>query len=231
MKNIAIQLINVSKQYTIHHEKPTLVEKFYKGNEEKFWALKNINLTIKKGERMGIIGANGSGKTTLLKIITGITTPSSGTVKTYGKIVSLIDLQAGFHSDLSGYDNIFLNGMLLGMSKKEILQIVDRIIDFADLKGFIDAPLFTYSAGMVMRLGFSVAVHTQPDIVVIDENILVGDVSFQKKADRKLNEKTQNPITVIYVSHFYSLLIKRCIRIIQLENGNVINDGDIKLLT
>ena len=142
--DIAIQLTNVSKKYEIHHEKPTLVEKFVKGPNETFWALRDINLTIKKGERVGIIGPNGSGKTTLLKIIAGITSHTTGTVETLGKIVSLIDLTAGFHADLSGYQNIFLNGMLLGLSKKEINKSIPAIIEFADIKQFIDAPLFTF---------------------------------------------------------------------------------------
>ena len=182
--DIAIQLTNVSKKYEIHHEKPTLVEKFVKGRNETFWALQNINLTINKGERIGIIGPNGSGKTTLLKIIAGITTPSSGHVMTSGKVVSLIDLEAGFHPDLTGIQNIYLNGILIGLPKKIIDDRLSHIISFADIHQFIDAPMFTYSSGMALRLGFAVAVHANPDILILDESLTVGDKVFQQKAKK-----------------------------------------------
>lgn len=219
MKNIAIQLTGVSKQYTIHHEKPTLVEKFYKGRDEKFWALKNINLTIKKGERVGIIGPNGSGKTTLLKIIAGITTPTSGKTFTSGKIVSLIDLEAGFHPDLSGYQNIFLNGMLLGMTKQEIANKLHAIIQFADIRQFIDIPLYTYSSGMMVRLGFAVAISTNPDILIIDEGLSIGDQNFQMKADKYIKTMHLTHKTLISVSHDLSKILSYCNRVIWLNKG------------
>ena len=185
---IAIKLTGVSKLYTIHHEKPTLVEKMVKGREERFLALNDVSLTIKKGEKIGIIGPNGSGKTTLLKIIAGITTPTSGMIETHGKIVSLIDLEAGFHPDLTGEQNIYLNGMLLGMSKKEIRKMFNAIIRFADIGKFIDAPLFMYSSGMKLRLGFAVAVHANPDILILDEGFSVGDKKFQEKCNEKIDQ-------------------------------------------
>jgi len=224
MKNttdIAIQLTNISKKYDIHHEKPTLVEKFVKGRNETFWALKDINLTIKKGERVGIIGPNGSGKTTLLKIIAGITTPTSGTVQTYGKIVSLIDLEAGFHPDLSGYQNIYLNGMLLGMNKQEINSKLKSIITFADIKQFIDAPLYTYSSGMALRLGFAIAVHADPDILILDEYISAGDISFQEKIHNRIHNYVQYKKTMLIASHQLSFIQKNCNQVFKLEKEMV----------
>lgn len=229
MKNIAIQLTNISKQYTIHHEKPTLVEKFYKGRDEKFWALKNISLTVKKGEKVGIIGPNGSGKTTLLKIITGITTPTSGSVKIIGKAVSLIDLEAGFHDDLTGEQNIFLNGILLGMTQNEIKSKLRKIIDFADIKQFIDAPLFTYSTGMKLRLGFSVAIHADPDILILDEGFLVGDEYFQKKVIQKINEFSKADKTIFIVTQWLDFLLKNSSRLIKMKRGKIISDQNITL--
>ena len=228
--DIAIRLTGVIKQYTIHHEKPTLVEKFVKGSEEKFLALNNINLTINKGGKIGIIGPNGSGKTTLLKIIAGITTPTSGTVETHGKIVSLIDLEAGFHPDLTGEQNIYLNGMLLGMSKDEIRQKLHHIIAFADIKQFIDAPLFTYSEGMKLRLGFSVATHSNPDILILDEGISAGDVAFQKKTATKIQGFFQMGKTILVASHWYDFIQRNCNRIILFNKGNIAADGTTKLL-
>jgi ABC-type polysaccharide/polyol phosphate transport system ATPase subunit len=228
--HIAIRIENVGKKYEIHHEKPTLVEKFVKGSNETFWALHAITLEIKKGERVGIIGPNGSGKTTLLKIIAGITTPTKGTVQTVGKVVSLIDLEAGFHPDLTGYQNIFLNGMLLGMKKGEIEKKIHTIIEFADIRQFIDAPMFTYSSGMALRLGFAVAVHAEPDILILDENLTVGDKYFQKKAKKKLDELFSKQKTFIIVSHVSQLLEQYCKRFITLKNGSITHDGTSAVL-
>ncbi|MBU1326775.1 ABC transporter ATP-binding protein [Patescibacteria group bacterium] len=226
----AIKLVGVSKKYEIHHEKPTLVEKFVKGRNETFWALRDINLTIKKGERVGIIGPNGSGKTTLLKIIAGITTPTSGVVETNGKIVSLIDLEAGFHPDLTGEQNIFLNGMLLGMKKGEIEDKLDAIIRFADIKQFIDTPLYTYSSGMKLRLGFSIAVHSDPEILMLDEGLSVGDADFQKKSWEKIQEFFRKKKTVLIASHILEYIQKTCRRIIIVGKGTIAEDGNQKLI-
>ncbi len=220
--DIAIKLSGVSKRYTIHHEKPTLVEHLIKGKTEEFWALKDINLTIKKGEKIGIIGPNGSGKTTLLKIISGITSPTSGTVITYGKVVSLIDLEAGFHPDLTGIDNIYLNGMLLGMNKKEIECKLDSIIAFADIGQFIDASLFIYSEGMKLRLGFSIAVHADPAVLILDEGLNTGDVKFQQKSNAKIQDYFEQGKTIVIASHWLEYIRKNCDRILTLENGCVL---------
>lgn len=225
MKTIqdAIILSHVTKQYTLHHEKPTLVEKFTRKKTEKFIALNNINLIIKKGEIVGIIGPNGSGKTTLLKIIAGITTQTTGSVFTNGKTISLIDLEAGFHSELTGEQNIFIQGMLLGMSRNELKRKVNHIIAFADIGGFIDAPLFTYSEGMKLRLGFSIAVHTNPDILILDEGLTAGDAEFQKKSTDKIREFFRKKKTIVIVSHWLEFIKKNCDRIIVLDKGVIIN--------
>lgn len=227
----AIILTNVSKKYVIHHEKPTLVEKFINGKDETFYALKNINLVINKGERVGIIGPNGSGKTTLLKIITGITTPTEGKVKTFGRVVSLIDLQAGFHPELTGYQNIFLNGMLLGMWKREIEQRLHSIIGFADIHQFIDAPVFTYSSGMMLRLGFSIAAHSNPDVLILDENLSVGDENFQVRSQKMIKRFSQKGKTLVVASHWLDYLKHNCSRIIWLDSGRVKMTGDANKVT
>lgn len=226
----SVELKNTTKEYSIHHEKPTLVEKFYRGREERFVAIRSMSLTIKKGERVGIMGPNGSGKTTLLKLISGITTPTSGSVKTNGKIISLIDLEAGFHPDLTGYQNIFLNGILLGMKKSELKKKLTSIIEFAGIRQFIDTPMFTYSNGMALRLGFAIAVHADPDILLLDENLSVGDKFFQQKAKKKLDLLFSRQKTFIIVSHVPQFLEQYCTRFIYLENGTIRQDGDKKVL-
>lgn len=224
---IAIQLTNVSKKYEIHHEKPTLVEKFVKGKNETFWALKDINLTIKRGEKVGIIGPNGSGKTTLLKIITGITTPTSGTVETHGRIVSLIDLEAGFHPDLTGVQNIYLNSILLGINKQDTQKKLAGIINYADIGNFIDVPLFTYSAGMKLRLGFSIAIHTNPDILLMDENFSVGDEAFRAKTVMKIEEFHRQHKTILLASHWIDFVKQNSDNIISLNLGSIKKIRDI----
>ena len=229
----AIELTHITKEYVIHHEKPTLVEKFYKSasrkKEETFIALNDVSLTIKKGERIGIVGPNGSGKTTLLKIISGIASPTKGTVFTYGKTISIIDLEAGFHHDLTGEQNIFLNGMLLGMTKREIQNKLHKIIEYADIHQFIDTPLFTYSTGMKLRLGFSIAIHAHPENLILDEGLGVGDDNFREKAKRTLlNSKLHS--TIIISAHDLELIEQQCTRIIILNRGSIIRDGGLETL-
>ncbi|MFC1646796.1 ABC transporter ATP-binding protein [Patescibacteria group bacterium] len=225
MSKIAIQLTNISKQYTIHHEKPTLMEKFVKSakleKEEKYWALKNINIKINKGESVGLFGPNGSGKTTLLKIISGITTPTSGEIKTKGKVISLIDLEAGFHLDLSGIQNIYLNGMLLGMRKKEIDERLQKITKFADINHFIDAPLFTYSKGMMLRLGFSIAIFSNPEILILDESMGIGDDDFRTKSLAAIKSLYKRGITVLMAMHFIEYLKKYTNRVLFIDKGRI----------
>lgn len=224
----AVILNHVTKEYIIHHEKPTLAERLLNGKAESFCALKNINLKIKKGERIGILGSNGSGKTTLLKIISGITYPTSGEVKTEGKLVSLIDLEAGFHPDLTGIQNIYLNGMIIGMNKNEISKKLNKIISFADVGSFINAPIFTYSEGMKLRLGFSVAINSDPDILAIDENLSVGDENFAKKSTASIFDMFKKGKTIIVASHNLDFIQKTCDNALLLKNGKIFLEGKPK---
>lgn len=220
MKNTVIKLENVSKKYILHHEKPTLVENLFRKKEE-FWALKNISLKIKKGEKLGIIGSNGAGKSTILKIISAITIPTKGKVTTNGKIASLIDLEAGFEADLTGEENIYINGLLIGMTKKQIKNNFDKIVNFSGIKKFIDSPLHTYSSGMKLRLGFSIAIHSNPDILIIDEIITAGDEEFRKKSYQKMQEFFKAKKTIIFVSHNLDIIKKLCPQTLWLDKGKV----------
>lgn len=185
-KKVSVSLERVTKQYVIRHEKPTLTDHIFQRSwSEEFKALDDVSTVFHPGERVGIVGDNGSGKTTLLKIIAGITAPTSGDVAVRGKVVSLIQLDAGFHSDLTGLENIYLNGLIVGMSRQEIQKKIKKIVQFSGIEKFIDAPLYTYSDGMKLRLGFSVAIHADPDILILDEGFMAGDAEFQNKIKKK----------------------------------------------
>ncbi len=228
---VAIRLSKVTKTYSFRHRKPTLSDLFLSRHRNKtFTALSNLNIVIRKGERVGIIGRNGSGKTTTLKILAGITTPDSGDVKVLGKVVSLISLDAGFHADLSGRDNVQINGMLLGMDKKEILAASESIYKFADIGEHLDEPLFTYSQGMKLRLGFSVAIHSQPETLLLDETLLAGDIAFQIKIKQKLQVLLAEGVTVILVTHTLKIIKEICNRVVWLERGRVRRDGGLEVL-
>ncbi|MEO8581513.1 MAG: ABC transporter ATP-binding protein [Patescibacteria group bacterium] len=230
-REIAIKLTNVTKRYTIHHEKPTFSEKLLKRSQKQiFTALNDIDLTIYKGEKVGIIGSNGAGKTTLLKLITGVTAPNVGTVVTQGKIVSLLDLGAGFHPDLTGVENIYLNGLIVGMSQKEIKEKFDNIVQFADIGTFIDAPMYTYSLGMKLRVGFSIGVFADPDILVLDEGISAGDQNFVEKSTQKIEEFFKLKKTIIVVSHWLDYLEARCNRIVWIKKGEIEESGSISVI-
>lgn len=222
MKNKALILKNISKQYTLHHKKPTLAESLFNfSKKEKIWALKDINITINKGDKLGIVGDNGAGKTTLLKIITGITHQTKGKLQVNGKVAALIDLEAGFHPELTGIENIFFNGMLLGMSKEQIQGNLDSIISFSGLNKFIDVPLNTYSSGMKLRLGFSIAINSNPDILLIDDLIAVGDQDFKKKCLHALKKFFTKKTTIIYVTHYLKAIETVCEKCLWLENGKL----------
>lgn len=226
MKNkTIIDIKNVSKEYILHHEKPTLIESVLSNRSEKFRALKNINLKIHRGDIIGIVGPNGSGKTTLLKIIAGITSPSKGSIKTNGKIISLIDLEAGFHPDLTGEENIYINAMLLGMNKKEISSKMNDIKEFADIGDFIDSQLYTYSQGMKLRLGFSIVAQSNPDVLLLDESFNVGDVNFQRKAINKIKEFNDHGAAIVIVSHWIDFIKKNCKKIIIIDKGKITFSG------
>ncbi|MFZ5438250.1 MAG: ABC transporter ATP-binding protein [Patescibacteria group bacterium] len=222
----AITINKISKEYVLHHQKPTFFGTIF-GIEkrQKFFALKDVSLEIYKGEKIGVIGSNGSGKTTLLKIASGITTQSGGKIKTYGKVVSLIELGAGFHPELTGKENIFLNGLVIGMDKDEIQRKFESIVEFSGLGEFIYAPLYTYSSGMSLRLGFAIAIHSNPDVLILDEEIAVGDEKFRKKSMKKINEFSKHGKTIILVSHWLEYIRRNCNRIIWLEKGIIRGDG------
>lgn len=195
--------------------------------QEEFWALQDINFTVGRGEAVGIIGANGAGKSTLLKILTRITPPTRGEITLRGKVASLLEVGTGFHPELSGRENIFLNGAILGMTRKEISEKLNDIIEFSGVGDFIDTPVKRYSSGMYVRLAFSVAAHIEPDILLVDEVLAVGDAEFQKKCLGKMDEATRNGgRTIIFVSHNMDAISRLCTKTILLEKGKIIASGD-----
>ncbi len=227
---VVISAEKVSKVYTLRHNKPTFFETVMsKRTVEQFKALDAISFSITQGERVAIIGSNGSGKTTLLKLVAGITQPTSGKMRIRGRVASLIDLEAGFHPDLSGEENIFLNGMLVGMSKAEIREKLPQIVAFADIGQFIDAPLYTYSSGMKLRLGFAVAIHSDPEILLLDEGFAVGDGFFRDRVNKKILEFKKKKKTLIMVSHWIEELKRNCTKVIWLEKGKVKAQGGKKI--
>src|SRR3990167_6938907 len=221
-----LRLEGISKQYTLATERPVLLKNlFWKPKKEKFWALKNIDLAVKKGEVLGIIGENGSGKSTLLKILAGITTPTGGKMQVKGRVASLIELGAGFHPDLTGRENIYLNAALMGLTRAEINLKIKDIIIFADIGEFIDSPVRTYSSGMVIRLGFSVAINLDADILLIDEVLAVGDEEFQRKSMLKFKELIGEKKTILLVSHNLNLVRQLCRKIIWVNHNSIFFQG------
>src|SRR5258706_1085073 len=192
---------------------------------EEFWVLNDISFELKKGETLGIIGHNGAGKSTMLKHLSGIMEPTRGNIEVNGRLSALIEVGAGFHPDLTGRENVFLNGVILGMSRAEVKRKFDEIVEFAGLEEFIDTPVKRYSSGMFARLGFSVAAHLEPDILVIDEVLSVGDFAFQRKGLEKMRAIAKSGATVIFVSHNLQAVAEFCQRGILLEKGRVIADG------
>ena len=192
---------------------------------DEFWALDNVSFELKKGKTLGVIGPNGAGKTTILKLIAGILYPDKGKVEVDGKVGSLIEIGAGFHPNLTGRENIYVNGAILGMSKKEIDRKINDIIEFADIGDFINSPVKYYSAGMYVRLGFSIAVHSDPDILLVDEVLAVGDEEFQRKCVKKIKDMLKKNISLVLVSHNLTLVGGMCEEVILLSNGKVIKKG------
>ena len=228
--DIAIQVKNMSKDFKLIYDKPnTLKERlvFWKNTKKEYRnVLKNINLDIKKGETVALIGTNGSGKSTLLKLMTKIIYPTKGTIKTNGKLTSLLELGAGFHPDFTGRENIYFNASIFGLTAAEIDKRVDDI-RFSELEDFIDAPVRTYSSGMYMRLAFSVAINVDAEILLIDEILAVGDQHFQEKCFSKLHELKESGRTIVIVSHALDSVQKLCNRAVWIYNGEVRLDGKI----
>lgn len=231
----AIQVIDVTKTFKIYYDKAsTLKEKlmFWKRNEsEVFTALKDINITIKRGETVGLVGVNGSGKSTLLKLMTKIIYPNKGKIITYGKLTSLLELGAGFHQDFTGRENIYFNAAIFGLTKQEIDKRLDAIIEFSELGEFIDNPVRTYSSGMYMRLAFSIAINVDADILLIDEILAVGDQHFQEKCFNKLHELKESDKTIVIVSHSLDQIEDLCTRAIWINHGSVqMDDTPVKVI-
>jgi len=228
-----IKLENVSLKFRLQKEKSSSLKEFAirllskKVSYINFYAIKDINLEIKKGESIGIIGRNGAGKTTLLRIIAGVYKPTEGKVFVKGKIMPIIELGAGFDMELTGAENIFINGLLLGMTRKEIEEKYEEIVEFSGLKDFINSPLRTYSSGMILRLGFSVATSLDPDIILLDEVFAVGDAEFKEKCIKRINEMKEKGATLLFVSHDMNAIRENCEKVIILEKVEIKNVGDV----
>ena len=188
-------------------------------NDREFWALNNLDFSIPKGEVVGLIGANGSGKSTLLKILSRITEPTTGKVQVRGKVASLLEVGTGFHPELTGRENVYVNGAILGMTRKEVNRKFDEIVDFSGVSDFIDTPIKRYSSGMSVRLGFAVAAHLDPDILIVDEVLAVGDAAFQKKCIGKMESISESGRTIIFVSHNMASIEALCTKAIYIDNG------------
>ena len=228
----AIRFDNVSKKFTLRHERTRSFQEaalaFLKGrnnSREDLWALKDVSFAVERGKTLGIIGPNGSGKSTVLKLITRILEPTSGQIDVQGRVSALIELGAGFHPDLTGRENVYLNGSLLGFGRNEMKGKFDSIVEFSELEKFIDVPIKHYSSGMHMRLGFAVAIHVDPDILLIDEILAVGDQAFQNKCLSKIGELKSQGVTIIFVSHDLEAVRNLCPSAIWLENGVIQESG------
>jgi len=226
----AILVEEATKVFTLRYHKTfkQMTVAMMRGQDltNTFTAVDNVSLEIKQGESVGLMGLNGSGKSTLLKMINGTMRPDKGTVLTRGRIAGLIATGAGFHPQLSGRENIYLNAAIMGMSEKETARRYDEIVDFADIGKFLEAPVGTYSSGMYARLGFSVAVHVDSDIFLADEVLAVGDKPFKKKCMDKMEEIRQSGVTIVYVSHAAGSVARMCERVIVLEQGKLGFDGE-----
>ncbi len=231
--NSEIILNNVGLQFEIYYNKSSSLKElftdlFVGSNQKKndtFYALNNINLEIKHGDRLGIIGPNGAGKSSLLKVLCKIYAPTSGVINIKGKVAPLLEIGAGFNPELSGRENIYLNGTILGYNLKKLKEIESDVIKFAEIEKFIDMPVKYYSTGMYMKLAFSIATATQPDILVLDELFAGGDADFIQKAQARMKAMIEDSNIMVFVSHQMDLLLELCNRIIWVDHGNIIADG------
>jgi len=230
MTDLALEVDHVTKNFRIHREKTNSIKALIAGRGrtqyDEFTALKDVTFTVKEGEVFGVIGENGSGKSTLLKCMAGILQPNEGSVRVHKRMSALLELGAGFHPELSGRDNVFLNAAILGMSRRDIALRFDDIVDFSGLAGFIDAPVKTYSSGMYIRLAFAVAINVDPRLLIIDEILAVGDVSFQQRCLEKFVEFRNEGRTIILVTHDLGTVKDMCDRAIWLTHGNITGEGD-----
>jgi lipopolysaccharide transport system ATP-binding protein len=248
MSDTVIRVENLAKKYVLGHQEEGSSYKTFrgamtnaakslgnalnprakkeaKGSKEEFWALKDVSFEIKQGDRVGIIGRNGAGKSTLLKVLSRITEPTSGSIRIKGRVASLLEVGTGFHPELTGRENIFLNGAILGMSRVEIQRKFDEIVDFAEVEKFLDTPVKRYSSGMYVRLAFAVAAHLEPEILIVDEVLAVGDAQFQKKCLGKMQNVASEGRTIIFVSHQMAAISNLCSSCIMLQKGELIFAG------
>ncbi len=232
MAESVIQVDHLSKMYRLYDNNIDRVKEALNPRKvnlhKEHYALNDINFTVEKGETVGIIGTNGSGKSTLLKIITGVLTPTSGAVNVNGRISALLELGAGFNPDYTGIENVYLNGAMLGFSKQEMDEKLDEILEFADIGDFVNQPVKTYSSGMFVRLAFAVAINIEPEVLIVDEALSVGDIFFQAKCFRKFEEFKKENKTILFVSHDLGSINKYCDRVILLNSGNVVKEGKPK---
>ena len=221
--SVAISVDHVSKKFRIYHEKNQYLKSALlsgkRARYEEFWAVNDVSFEVQTGSTFGIIGSNGSGKSTLLKCIAGILHPEKGSITTQGRTAALLELGSGFHPDLSGRENVFLNGALLGLTRGELERKFDEIVDFAGLEEFIDTPVKNYSSGMAVRLGFAIAINVDPDILIIDEVLAVGDASFQQKCYQKIESFRRDGKTILFVSHGLSDVTTLCSQVLWMEKG------------
>ena len=230
---IDLKFDRVSKKYRIYHQSEEgksqhglgrIVHRL-RGNWDNFWALRDVSFEVERGEALGIIGQNGAGKSTILKLLYNITTPSKGTIRVNGRLAALIEVASGFHPELTGRENVFLNGSLLGMKRSEIRKKLDSIVDFAGVSAFIDTPVKRYSSGMYLRLGFSIAAHLDPDILLLDEVLAVGDAVFQTKCIERIQQLRNAGTTIVFVSHNLSAVQSLCDRVFLLRQGEIFRNG------
>lgn len=225
MSNVAVRVDHVSKKFRMYKERnQTLKSAIMRGRtsvHEDFWALKDVSFEVPEGSTFGLIGSNGSGKSTLLKCLANIYFPNEGTISHFGRIAAMLEVGSGFHSELSGRENIFLNGSILGMSKKEVTRKFDEIVDFSGVEQFIDQPVKNYSSGMYVRLGFAIAINVNPDILVVDEVLAVGDAEFQEKCAEKFRDFRRQGKTVILVSHSMQSVEDMCDQAAWLNQGEL----------
>ncbi len=228
-----IRFGNVSKKFSLHHERARSFQELILGlfrrdadsRDEEFWALRDVSFTVEQGETVGLIGPNGAGKSTALKLISRIIEPTSGRIEVGGRVGALLELGAGFHPDLTGRENVYMNGSILGLSRAQIRRKMDNIVAFAELERFIDVPVKHYSSGMYVRLGFSVAVHTEPDVLLVDEVLAVGDAAFQRKCLERIDQMRADGVTILFVSHGADAVRKLCSRVVWLDEGELVADG------
>ena len=230
-KEIAIEIKNLTKEYKMYPtKKDRLIEAIFPGVERHttFRAMDNLNLEVKKGEILGILGKNGAGKSTLLKMVTGVVTPTSGEIKTNGKISSLLELGTAFNMELTGIENIYQHGQVMGLTNEQIEERKQEIIDFADIGEHLYQPVKTYSSGMFARLAFSCAINVDPEILIVDEVLSVGDMAFQLKCFKKFEQFKKAGKTILFVTHSITDVLKNCTRTIIISSGKKIFDGGVK---